>query len=319
METSTLHCLLDRSLDLPLEYGSGLSSHLPMALHALGALGAGEARMASYFDGYAVRFAGRSGRAEPLADWNTALGRFEAVEALRASFERQLARAGTEATLRAALPRLWPGVVGAAFHGLIRTAHAVQSGHPGEQAAALAYWAARWQPLHAPRAPPMAWADWRAALEAAALAKRTPGGSISARVAVAAQGAAFRELAGALPAGAARLQDLADWAAVLYARSGNFTVLHMVTGLRAARVLLGHTDDPAAAWPHLVPAVVAAALASNLALEPAPPLAITWAEARERAIASDDDHVIKLVHACVEESEHYGAGARLAAVARALG
>ena len=46
-----------------------------------------------------------------------------------------------------------PGVAAAAFHGLIRTAHAVQSGHAGEVAAALAYWAWRWQPLAPARVP----------------------------------------------------------------------------------------------------------------------------------------------------------------------
>ena len=70
---------------------------------------------------------------------------------------------GTPRTFFTALP----GVAAAAFHGLIRTAHAVQSGHAGEVAAALAYWAWRWQPL----APPpqggeaLPFDDWAARLD----------------------------------------------------------------------------------------------------------------------------------------------------------
>src|SRR6185436_4564744 len=49
--------------------------------------------------------------------------------------------------LQATLPELAPGITGAAFHGLIRTAMGVTSRHEGEIAAGLAYWAAHWQRL----------------------------------------------------------------------------------------------------------------------------------------------------------------------------
>jgi hypothetical protein len=316
---SALHRLLDSSLERSPVFGPGFASHLPMALHALDALGADAARLQAFFDHYARRLKPHAGGAPPLADWASALGRSEAFDALRATFALHLRERGVEATLRAALPVLWPGVVAAAFHGLIRTAHAVQAGHAGELAAALAYWAASFRRLPDAPARAMDFASWSRALQAAALATRAPGGSIVHAIEAVVPTPAWRELAGALPSGAATLRDLADWAAAHYADSGSFTVLHMVTGCRAARVLLAHADKPALAWPHLVRAFVGAALASQLGHPRAAPPELTWAEARQRAIAADDDHVIKLVHACVEDSAAYGEdGPRLRAAARAL-
>jgi hypothetical protein len=311
---TTLHTLLERSLALPAEYRGQLSSHLPMALHALDELGADDARLHRFFDGYATRFGNRrAGQAEALPAWTTALGRIEAFDALRASFAALIARDGVLPTLQTALPRLWPGVAAAAFHGAIRTAHAVQAGHDGELAAALAYWAASWRPMPAGGAQPLSWAAWSDRLEAAALRSRPAGGLISERMTAVSTGADYAALADALPADTASLRDLSAWAARLYAGSGNFTVLHLVTGSRAARVLLAHTDDPAAAGMHLRRAFVAGALAAGLeAPQPAPP--VPAAEVlRAGAIASDDDHVIKLVHAAF-----WGEGPWMAAAARAL-
>jgi hypothetical protein len=319
MSPSTLHTLLERSLQRLPEYQRSLSNHAPMALHALLELGAGDERLRSFFAGYAERLEGRSAAAEPLADWTAARGRIDAFDALRASFEHLLRTHGAAQTLRRVLPALWPGAAAAAFHGLIRSAHGLQSAHAGELAAGLAYWAARWQACpEVPADHTLSWAAWSDRLEAAALRTRTVGGLITSRIETVVQGQPYQELAAALPADAATLRDLADWAAAVYARSGNFTVLHMVTACRAARVLLPHGDDPAPAWPHLVRAFVAAALASNLQHRAALPSIADWDELRAAAIASDDEHVIKLVHACIDESAVYGEGARRAAAARAI-
>jgi Questin oxidase-like len=319
MSTSTLHALLERSLQRLPEYRRGLSNHAPMALHALSELGAGRQRLHDFFNRYAERLEGRSAVAEPLADWTAARGRIDAFDALRASFGRLLHTHGAVDTLRRVLPGLWPGAAAAAFHGLIRSAHALQSGHDGELAAGLAYWAARWQACpEVPAGDTLPWAAWSDRLEAAALHTRSAGGLITQRMETVVQGEPYRNLAEALPADAATLRDIADWAAALYARSGNFTVLHMVTACRAARVLLPHSDDPAAAWPNLVRAFVAAALASNVQQRAALPSLAHWDELRAAAIASDDEHVIKLVHACIDDSAAYGEGVRRATATRAL-
>jgi hypothetical protein len=66
---------------------------------------------------------------------------------LRAFLENRLRRDGKAAVLRAALPALVSGSGGVAFHGLLPTSYAVDSGHVGEFAAGQAYWACRHLPL----------------------------------------------------------------------------------------------------------------------------------------------------------------------------
>lgn len=303
----TLHALLEQNLGRAPEYRGAFSNHLPMALQALHALGAGDARLRDYAAGYLSRrqlVPADAANAAPFADWAAERGRIESFAALRAGFTEQLRSGGLDATLRAALPLLWPGMVGAALHGVIRTAHAVQSAHEGEIAAGLAYWAARWQalPIGPPSSTPMPFAAWSRELEAAAAQTRSSAASIATRVGAAAGGADFALLSAALAIEAEPdlLRRLSHWAASLYARSANFTVLHAVTGLRAVRVLQPWLGDAGAALPALVRAVTAAVLASNLQARSDAVVPLEWDAIRAAAIADEDEHVIKLVHACAE-------------------
>ena len=70
---------------------------------------------------------------------------------------------------------------------------------------------------------------------AAALRSRPAGALISGRLTAAAGSEAYAQRAERLAVDT--LQPLADLAASLYARSGNFTVLHVVTATRAARAM----------------------------------------------------------------------------------
>jgi hypothetical protein len=310
---ATLHQLLDQSLQLGPEYQQGMASHLPMALQALAALGADESQMRAFHAHYAPRLAPAQGTFDvvdgPIDDWQAMRGRIDAYAALRRHFDAALAREGRDAVLRDALPALIDGAAGAAFHGPIRIAHAIESAHAGELAAALAYCTARWIPLPEP-APasalftdPAAWLD---ALDAhqrrSAPGWRPRAPLISERMQQAARTRAWIELAGALAPSdgnvAGLLEAMAKAAAARYAATGNFTVLHMATASRAAQVLAPWLPTQAAAWAPLLHAVAAASLAAC-----ATPLqrevsdTPTWDDVRRAACASDDDHVIKLVHA----------------------
>jgi hypothetical protein len=302
----TLRILLDKQLTLPPDYRDGLSSHLPMALHALHVLGAGPTRLRAFYGRYAARFQGR--RAAPPApapaDWRALRGTIDAFPALQAHFARAIAEDGVDLTLRAAVPALMPGVAGAALHGAIRTAHAVEAGHLGELAAALAYWAATAMEL-----PPVPVATggepferWTERLQQAGDRWQPGPGLISTGMRRAADTAAWRELVAAPALPPEPLAALARFAAERYAATRNFTVLHLVTGCRALAVLAPWCDAQAPA--HALRAVVAAYLASGVGsrhTQPhrAPP---DWLTLRTGAIASDDDHIVKLVHAATDWS-----------------
>jgi hypothetical protein len=284
--------------------------------------------MQAFYAAYAKRFDGMqaAAAAQPVADWRSLRGQPDAYPALLASMHALVARDGVDSTLRDLLPDLLPGVAAAAFHGLIRTAHAVQSGHASEVAAALAYWAWRWQPLAPAQVPAecMPLSIWSRSLVRDALAWRTDGPLISIRMDHATQGAVYQSLADGLQPFAdlrSAIASLAALAAARYAASPNFTVLHMITGMRALRVLLPWIETEEGVQPILVRAFTAAYLAARVVPPPtAPePRLRTWPEVIAAGISANDDHVIKLVHACREEASAYGEGNYLRVAALAIG
>lgn len=333
---SALHADLDQIKDCPPEYGQQLSSHLPMALHALHQLGASEAQIHEFIAAYSARFQGQAPaqRGALLSDWRQALGQFDAFADLRLSFELELARLGRDAVLARALPVLLPGVSAVAFHGLIRTAHAVEGGHESELAAALAYWACRWQNLPPPPPPTsepgqdLDVAAWSQALVDGARGWRSEAPLIFLRMQAASATPVYAELAHRLKPEAEisqRVAQLASLALGYYLDSGNFTVLHMITGLRALRVLLPwlpqamHSDP--ALQRLLDQAFVAAYLAGRVQPRPPPGEAspgLPWPALAAAACRSRDDHAIKLVHACGDEMAVYGDTRYLQAAALVL-
>jgi Questin oxidase-like len=324
--TNALRSLLDRWQHLPPEYQGHLGNHLPMALHALHALGADEARLHDFAADYVKRYEGTPAAVPGhlLPRWQDHLGDFSRHADVLATFQQTIAEQGPQQTLQQALPHLWPGVTAAAFHGLIRTAHALQSAHDGELAHGLAYWASRWQAVPAAPAPAqMPFGNWSAALLAQIGTPRPAGRLISDRMQQARHLPAFLQLSGSLGLTSDSLRQLALLAAEQFANSGNFTVLHMVTGCRAARVLLAAAPNSAAmALQHLVPAFTAAFLASGITARPpekdTKQPALDWTTIATQAVRSDDDHTAKIVHACVEEAAAYDAPVYLQAARTAV-
>ena len=311
----TLHALLDANLQLDAEYDGGLANHLPMALVALQALGASDLRLQAFAATYRRKLVPAPTAADwPAGEaWGSRLGVARAWSAYRSLFAQWLTRDGHDALLRQALPALMSGCGGAAFHGLIRTACAMRSGHDGELADGLAYWACCYLQLHAGAGegdtdnPGMvlqalrhALGDWRANQRL-----------IVQRMQAAALQPAFAPQTRRLRIGADSLGALARLAIRLYAQGGNFTVLHLVTSCHALRLLLPYLDEPLPALRSFWAAYAAGAAslpdsAWALAPQPLPTAGFDWPQIAAKAVASDDEHVIKLVYSAREEHRHYG-------------
>lgn len=343
MTDDALHPLLEAAADLGPEYGRSLASHLPMALGALHGLGADGPRLRAFFERYRADHGLAPAPALPLLDVTgepAVLGRLADWPQWRHHFRQALQREGRDAVLRRLLPRLMPGVAGAAFHGLIRTAHAVHADHAGELAAALAYWAARWLalPLRAgvgaglgageggsewsPSAvlpdvvgdPDAAEAAdpadaWSHSLVAADAPKGIDGRMIVDRVAQVAVHPAFQPWAGPLPPSEDWPARWARAAAQRYVSSGSFTVLHLITATHAFRVLRPWMSEGAAhEQGHFGSAYAAAWLSARTdpRASDRPDPGLDWPAIRARALASDDDHVIKLVWSALAEAGHHG-------------
>lgn len=309
--------LLDRSLGFAPEYQGQLTNHLPMALHALHQLGATPQRLQGFYDDYCQRLVTLTpaSRADAIEDWQSLRGQKDAYPALLATFTDLIEQRGVDQVLRESLPLLLPGVAAAAFHGVIRTAHAVESGHRGEIAAALAYWAWRWQTLGAQQTlnATLSFESWAQSLVKQAQMWETQESLISIRMEDATHSSAYQTLAVGpalatdVPMAIARLAALA---AQFYANSPDFTVLHMITSLRALRILLPWMDECRGVQPILMRAFTAAYISAGVIPLPVPPIGQerTWHQVIDAAKASNDEHVIKLVHACVGEAKVYGDG-----------
>jgi len=316
---------LDDSASWDAEYGHNLASHLPMALTALARLGADDARREAFAHAYATRLHAAPPRAPwPAGEaWQGRFGDPHAWPAYRSLFDDWIDYEGAPVVLAQALPALLRGVGAAAFHGPIRAAYAVAAGHSHELADALAYWACRWFALGPP---PRGGAEREPATLLARLRVAKPGPSLIAeRMALATTDPA---VAAAVPTlhidREATLGQLATLAARLYAQTRNFTVLHLVTSAHALRVLLPWLDDDdvADALGHYWLAYAAGHVASGLAQGVGPALpgaALPWATIVARAIASDDDHLIKLVDSCREQERAYGGEVWREAASRAVG
>jgi len=318
-----LQILLTRFADDPPEYAGGLTNHLPMVLSVLAEAGVGTSRL----DEYSARYRKRLPTTLAIGN-STESGLL--YEKQRAHFRSLISARGIAAVARESLPQLLPSIEAAAFHGVIRLSHAVRSCHALEVANALAYWSVCAKPLPPPSPRGhrafQSVGEWLRALHEHAMREplQPRSGLITDRVAAVAAGASYRQLATslALPQKTlpALIQDVALKAAQVYARSGNFTVLHVITGtdavLQLARLL------PEGELERHKEAVLASLAAAFLAAEPIESgssilKAMSWDEIIALALDSDDDHVIKLVFSAWTWQQRCPGSVWLAAAQRA--
>ena len=314
----TLAALLGDGARHAPEYAGGLSNHLPMALLALQQLGADASRMTAFHDRYVARLQPASAaQAWPAGDpWPGRLGELSAWPAYRDLFGQWLAHEGGADVLQQVLPVLMPGCGAAAFHGPIRVASALRSGHPGELADALAYWAARFLPLG-----PLPAAEGTQ-VDPEPLLRRLQAGTsrrrlIFQRMHAAAADPVLQAQVARLAIDGQTLERLARLSARAYAHSGNFTALHLLTACHAMRVLTDFIDDPAMALRWFWQAWATGVVAAGMKPLPAPALR-PWDAIVSAALAQDDEHMIKLVDSCRELERAYAGDEWRRAASRAL-
>jgi hypothetical protein len=307
------------------EFGGGLSNHGPMAAEALVRLGRPGA-VSPWLDGYLKRLddAPRPRGRITGENWREALGDLARVADWEAYFREQLAEAGWREALGAWWTRLAPGLAAGATHGIIRTSHAARSlataetagtdttQRLGELARGLAYWAARYTEL-APGAPdPDGSMSLAAAVRGLPRAARAPQPGLISDVLSAglSDQPGFGAAAGALrpPADVnAGLLDLArEFTRVflVYGRERPIGLLHAVTAPVAARSALPLLPPEAARPTYDALWRLNAALYTVYtgALTPQPPPSgapPAPEDLADRAVASRDEHAIKLTEACL--------------------
>jgi len=296
------HALLVESGRFGAVYADGMSNHFPMALLALHRLGASDDRLREFASFYQRRL-----RAKP------------ADEAARSrEYEDDLHARGREAFLRDNVGKLTPGIASEAFHGVIRTAYAVDSGDDTDLPDALTSWVIGYQELGRGSGEPRferAGDAFAAMHRDDRFAVQFTARGITGRIAKVAALPAFDDYRSSIKH--LELGDLAKIAVDIYLATADFTALHLVTACHATRVLQPYLAG--SALEHLATAMLAGyATIGRPAFDVSPPDAPPWEEIAARAIASNDDHDLKLVYCCREEERAYGWGLHRAAAAQRL-
>jgi hypothetical protein len=321
------------------EYGPlGLSNHGPMAAEALATMGR-EDEIPVWVARYGGRLQEAPSPGRPLAEqeWPSALGELGRFPDWQSLFERELADRPPSAVVSEWVPRLLPGTVGAATHGLIRTGHALRALAAAdtpprrlEVATGLAYWAAVYTELPGP---PLL-IGHQGVVDALADLPYLPDDAPS-EVLISDMLRHVADIADEFEQGVASLGEvgdtvelldqLASGGALAYLRNadggGSIGLLHSVTSPLACELLLPWLpeEDREAALGYVWQAV--AALHVGYDVDRHTPVSASEADSTEElidlAVASGDEHAIKLTEAALRSFARCGAPALLWAAADA--
>jgi hypothetical protein len=312
---------LEQMADCGPEFRGGLSNHGPMAADALIHLGRPEA-VPGWVDDYRKRLDERVTGAQPLdaSRWREALGDYARAPEWEAMFEREVAEAPWEDVVRTWTPRLAPGFLAGATHGMLRAAHAVRGlrdddtpGRRAELAKGLAYWAARYYAMPvAPAAGPGL--DLNTALRGVPLVpeeRRRNNGFITKAVVAVAEEPAFAPVANTLDISGdldAALSGFTRTFARIYLENAHISpiaFIHSVTAPSAIRMLQPVVGEDVSrdllryGWQAGAAFIAAYTRPGDVGRWEAPDA--DWDDLADRAVAARDEHAIKMTEACLRE------------------
>jgi hypothetical protein len=194
---------------------------------------------------------------------------------------------------------------------MIRTGYGVRFGDDREIVDGLAYWATAFASF-GPLGQPGRERDPRAALmkihgDLQSAGRELGRHSVVGRLRAASEQPAFAPAVASLAPTDTTLAGIASAALRLYLQSGDFTVLHVVTGTHAYRQLAPFIEPSAGGVRYLWQALVAVyvSLGAPRLVEPDTNEAPPWSTTVASAVASLDDHDLKLVEVARDEERFY--------------
>ena len=315
--TDTIDEAYARLRDTGPEFEGWLSNHGPMAAEAMVRMARPDA-VSGWVDGYRTRLEDYPATRWAIdeSEWRDLLGDPSRLGDWCAFFSRAVEEEPWDDLLVRWWPRLLPGALASATHGLIRTGHAVRSlreretpERRAELAQALGYWAARHQTVPGAVAPA---GDLEPGAALDGVPRLGAEGGIRARVAQLDGVASWPPaLATASPVGPAEavpaaLDQIVDAAVTRYgrwARASPVMLVHAATGPRAIGLVL--PSLPRELW--LASYDLAWHVAATIGAVYRPtvdddvrPEGLDEVETTDRAIASGDEHAIKFAEVARE-------------------
>jgi hypothetical protein len=316
MISADLHDELDRLLNECAHFAlgaRGTTNHCPMTLVALAKMGATPGQLRAHFDFWRTKYALDEAHPRiPLTaeNWTTLTGVREAFGSLQAYLSQWVASGGAQPVIEAVLRQVPMAPASEAFHAIIRTGYGLESGNASEIAAGLAAYVAanlRSDVDLSGRDRIASVQEGFGRLSDRFCHAKWPGISITDKLRVISADPAFGDELRLPPMGPDFLADLRRAAIALYWQTADFTVLHMVTGTHAARLLLTQIPPDLAQrfYPALWVSMAAAYVSVGAPREKSIAIAehvLAWDDILARAILADDDHVVKMVYTSHIES-----------------
>jgi hypothetical protein len=289
-----------------------------MVLIALSRMGASEPQLRSYFENWqkenpALSKVSRTIHSEIRRDtWLGSLNQVGDFGPLQYFFQTWIERTSVDAVMAEVLSQIPPAPASVAFHGIIRLAYGLEINHQGEIAAGLAALVLRNFPIHLPLSAGGSHVGSVSAglahLSARMPAFTTDEVNITARMRAVIADPRFVPSLPTMPENP--FEDMALSAITLYLQTENFTTLHMVTSLHAARIIFARL--PAGLYHNYLPALWAAYCAAYVSIG-APQIRSVasqqiklpeWNTLFGQACNSKRDHMIKLIYTCYQEYLH---------------
>lgn len=321
------------------EFAGWLSNHGPMAVEAM-VRGDHADTVHGWVDRYSKRLDDLPAATGAIGeDWRSALGDERRIGDWIDHFTRTLDEQPWQDVLAVWWPRLLPGIVAGATHGVIRVGHAVRvllAEQPTEPRIAelghgLGYWAARWQLVPGVVAPAGDLAADAALRGVARLPEQTDG--IRERAARLADLSGWSDSLAALRAPGepadvpGLLADVVDSAVLRYRTHGHGSGVMMVHSATAPNAVLRVLPAlPSALWADSLAAAWAATATVTSVYTPAEPAADadlpapadSPAEALAQAVRNGNEHAIKFADTAADTYARTGDPAALSAAVRAV-
>ncbi|WP_281561362.1 questin oxidase family protein [Thalassomonas sp. RHCl1] len=309
-ESNILTSLLEKAGNYHPLYGGGLATHLPMVLVALNRLNAPDSKLIRTFDEgiNGLESLGSLEKVIAVDSIGQALGNTKSFESYLTYFKSELETYGVEVVLKKALPVLIPGIAASAFHALIRLAYAIEVNNQSEIAIALAYWSAEYQSFE------LSGEAKDESLEGI-LTRLSPLGEdyeFSPGIIVNRMseiGILLKRNECTIQPRSIDLSSLRSFALKSFYLRDDFTLLHTVTGCHAFSIVMPYLENKEAALRELWKAILVAYLSTGLSYEDKaieiPAGSRDFSPIIERALVSDDSHVIKLVYTCFCEYQKW--------------
>jgi hypothetical protein len=300
----------------------GTTNHCPMALIALARMGATSIQLERFFERWTSEHGIKKHElAQELAfpsdyNWTTSLNQLPDFTRLSHWFLQRLQRESIHSVLGEVFQRVPFAPATSAFHSIIRLGYGLEQNYPSEVAAGLSSYVVGHLALPLPDESTVYAASVESGLSQ--LRSTFSGSSwssamITERLRKIAHDIRFRSVLLRAPQYSANPKqfqiDLSVQAVRLYLTTKDFTILHMVTGTYAAKLIESKLEDHRLAW--MIDSVWSAYCAAYVSVG-APDLNETqsfqgfdqkpnWAPLFEAVLESDNDHQVKMIYTCWHE------------------